>query len=128
VLYDPYPSGEHDQHTHQFHFLKAIRNKIKVGGRLTYCNLTSLGVLKNKPEYNDPAKSHEENWDALMKGTQIPHLVEAGWKEEECTFSVYELPADAIEKRENQTNPDGTKGCAYYAHSTCLIPYLIRKA
>ena len=68
---------------------------------MTYCNLTSLGVLKAKPEYNDPNKSHVENWGLLMKETQIPHLVEAGWTEEECSFEVYELPADAVEVREN---------------------------
>jgi len=52
VFYDPYPSTKADQHTHQFDFLKDVRSKLKVGGHLTYCNLTSLGVLKSNPDYN----------------------------------------------------------------------------
>lgn len=116
VFYDPYPSGDHDQHTHQFDFLKAVRDKIKVGGRLTYCNLTSLGVLKSL--YKDAASSRE-NWAKLMEETQIPHLLEAGWKREEIEFDVYKLPESAIHERDSV-------GCEYYNHDECLVPYLVK--
>ena len=61
-----------------------------------HCNLTSLGVLKAKPEYNDPNKSHEENWDALMavnlKGPFFLSQLAARWMVEQTEFDAERRP------------------------------------
>jgi len=102
VLYDTYPLNKEEQHTHQFEFLKRIRNKLKKGGVLTYCNLTSLGVLKGQ----------YASWADLFRETQLPHLLAAGWKEEEISF---------------ETAPTApTEDCEYYSHSTGLVPILTK--
>ena len=95
-------SVSHSQHTHQFEFLKRIRSKLKKGGVLTYCNLTSLGVLKGQ----------YANWADLFRETQLPHLLAAGWKEEEIAFETA------------PTNP--TDDCEYYSHPTGLVPILTK--
>lgn len=102
VLYDTYPLNKEEQHTHQFEFLKPIRNKLKKGGVLTYCNLTSIGILKG--QYAD--------WADLFRETQLPHLLAAGWKEEEISFGTA------------PTNP--TDDYEYYSHLTGLVPVLTK--
>jgi len=102
ILYDTYPLSKEEQHTHQFEFIAAARDKLKKGGVLTYCNLTSLGVLKG--EYAD--------WAALFEATQVPHLLAAGWKREEMAFEV----APAAPPPE----------CEYYCHDTALVPILTK--
>lgn len=97
-----------------------MRSKLKVGGRLTYCNLTSLGVLKSNPDYNKGGLTRKQNWGKLMEETQIPHLLEAGWHRDEIDFEVYVLPKSTVVERD-------AVGCQYYSHDDCLIPYLIRK-
>jgi glycine amidinotransferase len=103
ILYDTYPLSVEEQHTHQFEFLKRARSKLRAGGVLTYCNLTSLGVLKGR----------YESWEDLFNETQRPNLLAAGWKEEEISFSTAETapPAD----------------CEYYAHTTGLVPILTKQ-
>lgn len=91
-----------------------------MGGRLTYCNLTSLGVLKSNPDYNKSGLTAHENWSRLMQDTQIPHLLEAGWHRDEITWEVYKLPEQTIIDRDQV-------GCEYYSHNDCLIPYLNKK-
>eukprot|EP00941_MAST-03F_sp_MAST-3F-sp1_P003676 g3676.t1 len=98
VLYDTYPLTKEEQHTHQFEFVKAVYDKMKAGGILTYCNLTSLGVLRN--QYS--------SWEELFETTQLPHL-------ERCGFS-----AAHIEFHTFPTAP--TPNCEYYAHDTALVP------
>ena len=102
VLYDTYPLSKEEQHTHQFEFLKRIRSKLKKGGVLTYCNLTSLGVLKGQ----------YASWADLFRETQLPHLLAAGWKEGEIAFETA------------PTNP--TEDCEYYSHPTGLVPILTK--
>lgn len=100
VLYDTYPLNKEEQHVHQFEFLKRIRRKMKRGAILTYCNLTSIGVLKGR----------YEDWSELFDETQLPHLLECGWKREEISFETA------------PTNPDDD--CEYYSHDSALVPIL----
>ena len=100
ILYDTYPLSKSEQHVHQFEFISRARDKLKKGGVLTYCNLTSLGVLKG--EYED--------WADLFRETQLPHLLAAGWLPEEISFEV--APAAP------------PKDCEYYQHDTALVPIL----
>jgi guanidinoacetate N-methyltransferase len=75
VLYDPYPLTKEEQHTHQFDFIKQIYTKLKPDGILTYCNLTSIGVLKGR----------HKKWEDLWRKTQVPHLEKCGFRR---TWSV----------------------------------------
>lgn len=79
-----------------------VRDKLRVGGILTYCNLTSIGVLKGK--YDD--------WQTLFTETQLPHLLAAGWKESEISFETA------------PSNPPAD--CEYYCHQTALVPVLTK--
>ena len=103
ILYDTYPLNKEEQHTHQFEFLRRARDKLKKGGVLTYCNLTSLGVLKGK----------YDSWEELFRETQLPKLIEAGWLPEEISFTTARTapPAD----------------CEYYSHDTGLVPVLTKQ-
>lgn len=97
VLYDTYPLNEEEQHTHQFAFLKMVQPKLKKGGILTYCNLTSIGVLKGE---------HEE-WSDLWEQTQLPYLEDCGFKT--MRFETFDIEV-----------PDS---CDYYAgHTAALVP------
>jgi len=103
IFYDTYPLNKNEQHTHQFSFIKAAYHSLKPAGVLTYCNLTSTGVLKN--DYN--------SWEELFNQTQVPLLVEAGVPEDDIrgliTFKVYP-----------------PKNCAYFQHNTAMIPIIIK--
>lgn len=120
ILYDTYPLSKATQHVHQFAFVKEAKKKLRVGGILTYCNLTSLGVLRKKSEYNKTDLSDKENWSNLFRETQLPHLIAAGWNEDEISWDIFELPKKTIEDRDKI-------GCDYYTHNSCLVPHLERK-
>jgi len=103
ILYDTYPLNAEEQHTHQFDFLKQARRLLRPGGVLTYCNLTSLGVLKN--EY--------ESWEELFEKTQLPHLEAAGYTRDEIKgFEVVKVKP--------------TADCEYYQHVSAMAPIIIR--
>jgi len=103
VLYDAYPLKEAEQHIHQFDFLKQAYKKLKPGGVITYCNLTSIGVLHT--QYPD--------WNVLFVKTQKPHLLECGFKEDDIRpFEIFPV-----------TPPDN---CRYYHHKEALCPVLIK--
>merc|ERR1712039_1164160 len=80
ILYDTYPSSKEDQHVHQFDFIGRARRLLKAGGVLSYCNLTSLGVLR--PRYTSKG-TDRENWEDCFQGTQRPHLLRCGVEEDE---------------------------------------------
>jgi len=99
VLYDTYPLNKEEQHTHQFDFIEKIFPKLKKGGILTYCNLTSIGVLKGE---------HAE-WAGLWTKTQLPHVEKIGFAK--STFETFSISAPTT--------------CAYYAgHTEALVPKL----
>lgn len=103
ILYDTYPLNAEEQHTHQFDFLKQARRLLKPGGILTYCNLTSLGVLKNE----------FESWEELFEKTQLPLLLEAGYTLDEIK-DIEIFPVTP------------TADCEYYQHTTAMAPVIIR--
>lgn len=106
ILYDTYPLNAEEQHTHQFDFLKAAFKKLKVGGIMTYCNLTSIGLLKTK----------HPDWKEMFEKTQKPHLLAMGCKEED------------IEPFEIHKGLEPPKDCRYYHHSEALCPVIIKKS
>ena len=106
-----------EQHTHQFSFIEKVKAKLRPNGILTYCNLTSLGVLFGRYLTKDDIA--EKTWETIWNETQKPHLLSVGWKEDEIEgFEVFKLPEVSIKMRGN---------CLYYSHSTCLVPKLIKK-
>lgn len=100
VLYDTYPLTKEEQHTHQFDFIRQIFSALKPGGILTYCNLTSIGVLRG-----------EHEWEALWRETQVPHLKDIGFSE--MTYETVEVAPP--------------KACEYYSHSEALLPTCLKK-
>lgn len=105
ILYDTYPLNKEEQHIHQFHFLQEARRILKPGGVITYCNLTSLGVLKH--DY--------ETWEDLFEATQKPHLLAAGYAEDEIS-QVDSFPV---------TPPTD---CEYYSHPTAMVPRIQKRS
>ena len=98
ILYDTYPLVKEEQHIHQFDFIKEAFCKLKPGGILTYCNLTSLGVLR--PTFC--------SWEELFEKTQLPHLLNCGFLENDLDFKVVPVVP--------------TSDCEYYQVDTALVP------
>ena len=96
ILYDTYPVTEAEHHTHQFKFIECAYRLLKPGGVLTYCNLTSWGVLKSQYPQDE----------VLFEKTQAPYLKKIG-------FSDLKIDSVAV-------NPPAE--CAYYQAKTILAP------
>jgi len=103
ILYDTYPLTKEEQHTHQFDFISQAFRVLKPGGILTYCNLTSIGVLIGETE---------GDWDKLWEEYQVPYIEEIGFDSWEYDTFPVTPPAS----------------CEYYGgHTEALVPTL-RKA
>lgn len=98
ILYDCYPQSKEEQHTHQFKFIEKSYEKLRPGGVLTYCNLTSLGVLR----------SRYDSWKSLFDETQRPHLVKCG------------IPSSCIDFKIVPVFPPSS--CEYYQFKTAIVP------
>jgi len=103
ILYDTYPLNKEEQHVHQFDFIGQAFRTLKPGGILTYCNLTSLGVLRYQ----------YDSWEELFEKTQLPYLLKCGFRESDISFEIAAAAPDA--------------DCEYYQHNTALVP-ICRKA
>lgn len=104
ILYDTYPLTKEEQHTHQFDFIRHAYRILKPGGVLTYCNLTSLGVLKCK----------YDSWEQLFDETQRPYL-------EACGFRNIDFSQFRFEPVDPPAN------CEYYSHPLAMAPVIFKQ-
>jgi guanidinoacetate N-methyltransferase len=103
IFYDTYPLNAEEQHTHQFRFVANAYHLLKPGGILTYCNLTSTGVLRNQ----------YPSWEALFDASQLPRLLEAGVPQLDIKGFIL-----------LRVSPPSS--CRYYQHPLAMIPMIVK--
>jgi len=109
ILYDPYPQNESEQHLHQFLFMSAARDLLKPGGRFVYCNLTSIGKLRES----------YETWEELWTKSQVPYLTVklCGFDPKNVKYNLFDFSEQDKQNRGN---------CEYYMHDQALCPVCIK--
>lgn len=98
VFFDASPFDERELHFRQFDFAEHAQRLLRPGGVYTYCNLTSLGRVKD----------FYDSWGDLFRETQLPNLRQRGF--EDASFEVVSV----------QPFPNHPK----YQHQTALVPIL----
>jgi len=109
ILYDPYPQNESEQHLHHMLFMNLAQPLLKSGGRFVYCNLTSIGKLK---------ESHD-TWEALWTQSQVPYLTNklCGFAPAKLSYTLFTF-TDEVKRNRGQ--------CEYYMHDQALCPLCIK--
>ena len=106
IFYDAYPLGENEWHHHQFDFIREHGFRLlKPGGILTYCNITSYGVLLRERFNYDVRKMFEES--------QIPQLEKIGFKKENISYDVVAVTPES--------------SCRYYDHNELVAPKVVKQ-
>lgn len=109
ILYDPYPQNESEQHLHHMLFMNLAMPLLKSGGRFVYCNLTSIGKLK---------ESHD-TWEDLWTKSQVPYLTTklCGFNPDKMSYTLFTF-SDEVKRNRGQ--------CEYYMHDQALCPLCIK--
>lgn len=106
IFYDTYPLSESEWHSHQFDFIREHGFRLlKPGGILTYCNITSYGVLVREKYGYDVRKMFEES--------QIPELEKIGFRRENISYEVVPVMPEAE--------------CKYYDHKELVAPRIVKQ-
>ncbi len=101
IFFDASPFDERELHFRQFDFAKHASRLLKPGGIYTYCNLSSMGRVKD----------FYDQWTDLFLETQLPHLENLDFKK--ITFSL------------TKANPP--EGDQKYQHDQALVPVMIKR-
>lgn len=109
ILYDPYPQNESEQHLHHMLFINLAKPLLKSGGRFVYCNLTSIGKLKES--YG--------KWEDLWQKSQVPYLTKklAGFDPAKLSYTLFKFSEEDKKVRGQ---------CEYYMHDEALCPLCIK--